>query len=110
MKLIRNYQTDEKYLYNLTNDISESIDVSAGNEDVINEMLALLKTVGPCHDKKGKFVVFVKQGKPIKRTCNWFAKKNTANKCNRIPIAQIHCRLTCALKNSKFCKIQQVSI
>ena len=106
LKLIRNYQTKEVYLYNLTSDISESIDISIGNEDLIQKLFASLETFGPCYDKKGRFIALMKpDGKKVKRVCSWFRKKNTKTRCKKYPNAQTHCRAACALENSRYCSI-----
>ena len=104
MKLIRHFRNNETELYNLTSDISETTDISAGNEDLIEDMRNALKKFGPCYDQKGKIVVKIKpNGKLIRRTCGWFRKKNTHNRCKKHPLGQIHCRSACAMKNSRYC-------
>ena len=104
MKLIRHFRRNETELYNLTSDISETTDISAGNEDLIREMRNALNEFGPCYDKKGRIVVKIKpDGTPIRRNCQWFSKKKTYNRCTNHPLAQIHCRSACALKNKKYC-------
>jgi arylsulfatase A-like enzyme len=104
MKLIRQYVTQTYQLYNLTEDISESFDVSAGNEDLVEEMVTELKSFGPCYDNVGNFRVgFKANGKPIRKTCAWFATKKTRMRCLKWPLGQDFCRLTCAIANKKLC-------
>ena len=96
--------TQTYQLYNLTEDISESFDVSAGNEDLVEEMVTELKSFGPCYDEVGKFRVgFTANGKPIRKTCAWFATKKTRMRCLKWPLGQDFCRLTCAMANKKLC-------
>ena len=103
MKLIRNYGTGDVSLYNLTADISEAIDVSVGNEDLVEEMITELKTFGPCYDDVGRFVIVTKGTRVIRKNCAWFAKRNTKSRCLKYPVGQDHCRLTCSMSNRKYC-------
>lgn len=105
MKIVRSFQNDTFELYNLTEDISESTDLSADNEDIVKKLFKKLRTIGPCYDKGGHFKV---QNKKIKKgfefkTCYWFRKKRTAARCKKYPEARLHCRSACAGSNSRYC-------
>ncbi len=104
MKLIRHYSSGILQMYNLTSDVGEQYDISLENESLAAEMLESLKRIGPCDDDKGKFKVDQKpNGKVVRRTCGWFSKGKTKQRCKKYPAGQDHCRYTCALRNRKYC-------
>ena len=103
LKLIRYVVSNTYELYNLTADLSESNDISAGNQDLIDDLLASLKKFGACYDKPGRFTVGFRGKKRIRKRCGWFGNKATRSRCLQYPDAQDHCRLTCAMTNSKYC-------
>lgn len=105
MKLIRNYQTDQYKLYNLTADIGETNDISEGNEQLVSKMSRMLTREGPCSDSKKKFEITKITNNEIstmKKKCSWF-KRNSKKRCRRFPEAQYMCTLTCSGPNKKLC-------
>ena len=70
MKLIHLYQKDKFMLYNLTADISENNDISADNQDLVDEMFEKLKEIAPCYDDVGRFDVYLpKKDKTVRKNC-----------------------------------------
>jgi hypothetical protein len=105
MKFVRDNVTNKKMLYNLTEDIGETNDISLGNEALIDEMYEKLKTISPCYDDVRGFIAVDKKGRGVLRNCNWFANKKTNNRCKQHPIAFERCRKTCSLSNKKYCTV-----
>ena len=105
MKLVRSFQNDTFELFNLTEDVSESTDVSAQNENIVKKLFNKLKKVGPCYDRGGLFKVKNKKKKRgfLFKSCYWFRKKRTSERCKRYPEGRIHCRSSCAGSNSRYC-------
>ena len=105
MKLVRRFQNDTFELYNLTDDISESKDISGENERIVSDLFRKLRFEGPCYDKGGLFKVKSKnrQRAFTYKSCYWFRQKRTAKRCKKFPEAKQHCRATCAGRNSQYC-------
>lgn len=107
MKLIYDYINRTVELYDLSNDISETNDVSAdeNNAELIREMFDELKKIGPCYDRQNKVRVKVahQHFKGLKnKSCDWF-KKNKVKRCTRLEA--IHCGSVCAGKNQQKCNL-----
>ena len=95
-------------LYDLTNDLSETVDLSKdGNyTDLMSEMNKKLTELGPCpndddgNDYKGRFLLAKPLSKGIKKkvSCNWFKAKNTEKRCNRHEDGTTYCRSVCSVR------------
>lgn len=108
MKLIMNHTKSSRSitykLYNLTSDISESNDISEGNEDLIKIMVRALKRFGPCDDDYRKFKIINRKNRLLTRSCSWVARKNVQYRCNKYVAAQRRCRFTCSFgEDAHFC-------
>ncbi len=93
MKLIHNKLTSSTQLYDLENDISESIDLSSNEEyaDKIQEMHFDLQALGPCPaDVVGKFAI---DGMNQTKGCRWFRKN--LNRCKRFVEGEVNCYSIC---------------
>ena len=107
LKLIHDYQNSTLELYDLDKDIGERNDISLTiDPSIIEEMYNELKTFGPCHDMEGEFYV-TKQDR--NRSCEWFGKTNTWERCEEDFEGWMNCRLTCSMKSSRQChKVYEV--
>ena len=95
MKLIYEYKTDVTELYDLTSDISEKTNIAAEYPDLVQEMHAELRRIGPCYDQQNKFVVFNPYNNSTKRKgCRWFQRKKN-KRCRQRHEGLAHCGLTC---------------
>jgi len=103
LKLIRSGPDDSSVeLYNLENDIGETVDLSsdAAYEMIKNDMLDELKKIGPCsaaykEDNPGEFAV---SGESTLQMCDWFIER--PSRCSNYVEGREHCPSSC--KNSKF--------
>ena len=105
MKLVRSFQNDTYELFNLTDDISESKDISRENDDTVQKLFRKLRFEGPCYDKGGLFKVETKNRKRnfAYKSCFWIRQRRTAKRCQKFPEAKQHCRNSCAGRNSQYC-------
>ena len=94
MKLVYNHESRMSELYDLSKDQSEQTDISAQNEVLVNEMKQILRQIGPCVDRKGRFKVNVRWNPNFTTSCAWFARERS--RCRWSPDAKFNCGKTCA--------------
>jgi len=108
-KLVHRVVEKRLELYDLTNDLSETVDLSKdGNyTDLMSEMHKKLTEVGPCpndfdvNDYKGKFLLArpLYNGIKKKASCKWFKKKNTERRCSMHEEGEKYCRSVCSVRH-----------
>lgn len=101
MKLVHNVVTSNIELYDLNNDISESIDLSTDPsfEDLIEEMYEKMIAIGPCpNDREGKFTM---QGIENEKGCMWFRKD--PSRCRNFLEGELYCASVCG-RNLDWCE------
>jgi len=106
LKLIRERETGNLFLYDLDADLSETRNLINWNKyrDTVSEMLDKLKEISPCYDNENTFEVLGSGGSKEETTCGWFRQKPL--RCDTHPEGKIQCRLACARHgNMKFCSL-----
>ena len=95
LKLEYNFRTKKSKLFDLSQDQSEENDISSQNELLVNEMKQILRQIGPCVDRGGKFKVTHRRNPNATKTCRYMAKKKS--RCKKFsPDAKINCGKTCS--------------
>jgi len=100
MKLIRNHLTSKFELYDLNNDISESVDLSEDPsfKDLMEEMHQKMVEIGPCpNDRNGRFPV---HGITSEKGCMWFRKN--PSRCQMFVEGELYCASVCG-RNLDWC-------
>ena len=108
-KLIKHNWDSAIELFDLKEDISESIDLASNliHSSLIDEMLNELAVIGPgVHfgvgkwgigaDSSWKFNLLPKKEAKFEQSCDWFARKNTHKRCARYKRGRLRCTYTCA--------------
>eukprot|EP00551_Chaetoceros_affinis_P002085 CAMPEP_0203633594 /NCGR_PEP_ID=MMETSP0088-20131115/694_1 /ASSEMBLY_ACC=CAM_ASM_001087 /TAXON_ID=426623 /ORGANISM="Chaetoceros affinis, Strain CCMP159" /LENGTH=398 /DNA_ID=CAMNT_0050486961 /DNA_START=111 /DNA_END=1303 /DNA_ORIENTATION=+ len=105
LKLIRERETGNLFLYDLDADLSETRNLINWNKyrDTVSEMLDKLKEISPCYDNENTFEVLGSGGSKEETTCGWFRQKPL--RCDTHPEGKIQCRLACARHNAKICSL-----
>jgi len=100
LKVIRDFVNNTIELYDLSNDLYESNDMSSlySYKFQLRTMLSELEEIGPCPaDKRGKFKL--RNGK--RKNCKWFGKRK--NRCKRFASdGLMRCPSTCS-RHPKTC-------
>lgn len=105
MKVIENYSKSTVELYDLDNDISEEKNLSSDPKytNLITEMLATLRKVGPCPPNiKGKFPIVINEVIRHKK-CRWISRKSKKRCKLYSSIAKENCPSICT-RHRKFCE------
>jgi Arylsulfatase A and related enzymes len=101
LKLVHKARTAQFELYDLKNDISESIDLSKdpSYKDVMEEMYRQMIAIGPCpKDRRGKFTI---PGMKKEKGCMWFRKD--PSRCQTKPLeGELYCASICG-RNLDWC-------
>lgn len=102
MKLMRRFGTSSLVLYNLTADISESIDIAVSNQELVMEMVSDLEAISPCYDNPEKFIIARNGSNVTRKSCQWFQRKKY--RCLKYEAGRTQCRKACVTKsNRKYC-------
>jgi arylsulfatase A len=92
-KLVKVFGKHASSLYDLDNDISETTDIKANHTELVKEMSAKLRGIGPCVDYRRKFRIKFPNGKKVRKGCAWFQRKKF--RCQKFQVGQWNCRRTC---------------
>jgi len=105
LKLIRQRETGNLFLYDLGTDLSETQNLinQSKHRDTVYEMMDKLKEISPCYDNKNTFQIVGSSGGEEEVTCDWFRQKPW--RCDAYPKGKIECRLACTGRNFKFCSL-----
>jgi len=100
LKLVRDRESGDLFLYDLDTDLSETTNLVHRNSYrvTVSEMMNRLKEIGPCYDSENTFHVVGNGGVKQQRTCAWFREQ--PNRCNMHSEGAIECRSTCPGRNA----------
>ncbi len=92
LKLVRERETGELFLYDLDADLSEKRNLVGRNvyKDDVTEMMAKIKEIGPCYDNENTFYIVDTGGAKKEKTCSWFRTK--PQRCFNYSEGPIQCR------------------
>lgn len=102
MKLVYNHLDKKSELYDLSNDLFETTDISSNHTDLVLQMKSRLLQLGPCQNRPGKFrIKFNHSNVTMAKNCGWVSKK-WQQRCY-LPEAVLHCAKTCRTGGRKAC-------
>ena len=101
MKLVYNHLDQKSELYDLSNDLFETTDISSNDTELVLQMKSRLLELGPCQNRQGKFrIKFNHNNVTISKNCGWVSRK--WQRCY-LPEAALYCAKTCRTGGKKAC-------